>query len=370
MKKIKIKTKYKNYPVIIGDSVLGLISDLIKDQGLYKNLFIVVDENVFDLYEKYIIDAFVKSDGKINFHKLKSGEHSKSLEGLKGIFSDLIEKKYGRDTLLISIGGGVTGDLAGFAASVYMRGIQLAHIPTTLLAAVDSSIGGKTGINFNTYKNILGAFYQPEFVLIDTKFISSLPNEEINSGVGELIKYAFLTNENFYNYIYKNFDKIYSLEEDILNKVIYESVLFKGSIISKDEFESGLRKILNLGHTFAHAYESYSKYSIKHGEAVAAGIISALLLSYKKGLLSKKNLNKFLKLPLRMKLSSAFSIKEYKSVLNYMYGDKKNREGEIRFILLSGIGNMISDVKVNESDIYYAIEMTEKYLAGSTSLLI
>lgn len=362
MKKIKIKTKYKSYPVIIGDSVLSSISDLINEQGLFENLFIVVDENVFNLHEKYIKDAFNETSNKIYFYKLKPGEHSKSLEGLRGILSELIEGKYGRDTLLISIGGGVTGDLAGFAASVYMRGIQIAHIPTTLLAAIDSAIGGKTGINFNSYKNLLGAFHQPEFVLIDTKFISSLPKEEINSGAGELIKYAFLTNKSFYNYIYENFSRLYSLEKTVLNKIIYESVLFKGSVISKDEFESGLRKILNLGHTFAHAYESQQNYSIKHGEAVAVGIISALFLSYKKGLLSEKNLNQYLKLPLRMKLSSEFRIQDHRSVLKYMYGDKKNREGEIRFILLSGIGKIITDIKVNESDIYYAIEKTETLL--------
>jgi len=362
MKKIEIKTKFKSYPVIIGNSILDLISVVINEQRLYKNLFIVVDKNVFNLHKKYITDAFSENIKRIHFYKLKPGEHSKSFEGLTGIISELIEKKYSRDTLLISIGGGVTEDLAGFAASVYMRGIQSAHIPTTLLAAVDSSIGGKTGINFKNYKNILGAFYQPEFVLIDTKFISSLPKEEINSGMGELIKYAFLTNENFFNYIYKNFDKIYSLDKSMLNKVIYESVLFKSSVILKDEFEGGLRKILNLGHTFAHAYESMTNYSIKHGEAVTAGIISALCLSYKKGLLSEKRLKKFLKLPLRMKLSSEFVIQDYKSILKYMYRDKKNREGEIRFILLSGIGNIITDSKVKEADIYYAIEKTETLL--------
>ena len=363
MKKMEIKTKNRNYPVIIGNSVLDLIYDLINQPGMYENLFIVVDENVFSLHEKYITNIFNETNKKIHFYKLKPGEHSKSFDGLETILSEMIEKKYGRDTLLISIGGGVTGDLSGFAASVYMRGIQVAHIPTTLLAAVDSAIGGKTGINFNNYKNILGTFYQPQFVIIDTKFISTLPKEEINSGVGELIKYAFLTNEIFYNYIYKNFDKIYSLEESVLNKIIYKSVLFKGSVISKDEFEGGLRKILNLGHTFAHAYESQTNYSLKHGEAVVMGIISALFLSYKKGLLSERRLKKFLKLPLRMKLSPEFVIRNYQSILKYMYGDKKNREGEIRFILLSGIGNLATDVKVNESDIHYAIEETVEVLS-------
>ncbi len=363
MNKLKVKTKHKTYPIIIGNSTLDYVFKIISERELFRNLFIVVDENVFNLYREYILNAFNQFDSKIYFYTLKPGENSKSIEGLDGIISNLIEKKFGRDTLLISIGGGVTGDLSGFAASIFMRGIQVAHIPTTLLAAVDSAIGGKTGINFSGYKNVLGAFYQPEFVLIDTKFIPGLPFEEINSGIGELIKYAFLTNKKFFNYIFENIDKIYTLEMGILNKIIYESVLFKSSVISKDEFEIGLRKILNLGHTFAHAYESLARYTIKHGEAVNLGIISALFLSYKKNLLTEEKLNHFLKLPLRMMLSSKLIIKDYESVHKYMSGDKKNREGEIKFVLLSDIGKIITDIKAEESEINYAIQMTEKYIA-------
>ncbi|HSP87705.1 MAG TPA: 3-dehydroquinate synthase, partial [Ignavibacteriaceae bacterium] len=165
MKKIEIKTKFKNYPVIIGDSVLDSVNDLINTLNLNKNLFVVVDEHVFNLHKEYITNVFNDKTLKASFYKFNSSEFSKSFESLKEILSELTYKKYGRDTLLISIGGGVTGDIAGFASSVYMRGIQVAHIPTTLLACVDSAIGGKTGINFNNYKNIIGAFQQPEFVL-------------------------------------------------------------------------------------------------------------------------------------------------------------------------------------------------------------
>ena len=361
MKKIKIKTRHKTYPVVIGSSVLNQVTEWIKKYGLFKNLFIVVDENVYNLHKKNITDAFDNTGGKVFFYTLKAGEQSKSIDGLTGIISSLVENNFGRDTLLIAIGGGVTGDIAGFAASVYMRGIQLVQIPTTLLAAVDSSIGGKTGINFNNYKNIIGAFRQPEFVVIDTDFLSSLPETEINSGIGEIIKYGFLTNKNFYDYIYKNFEELYSLDKSILNKVINESVFFKGSVISKDEYEGGLRKILNLGHTFAHAYESHLNYSIKHGEAVCAGIISALFLSYRKGLISEKKLNRFLKLPLKMKLSPV-NFSNYESILQFMYGDKKNREGLINFVLIKDIGNIITDVSVKESDITYSIEKTIKVL--------
>lgn len=361
MKKIKIKTRHKIYWVIIGNSVISSIAGRIRKAGFNKNLFVVVDENVYKLYELKIRDSFSDVNGKVIIYKLNTGEKSKSFEGLSGIISSLIENNFGRDTLLIAIGGGVTGDLAGFAASVYMRGIQLIHIPTTLLAAVDSSIGGKTGINFSNYKNIIGAFNQPELVLIDTDFLISLPESEINSGLGEVIKYIFLSDKNFYDYIYKHLDKIYSLERDVLNKVIFESVLLKASVVSKDEYEGGLRKILNFGHTFAHAYESSLDYSIKHGEAVCAGIISALFLSHRKGLISEKKLYRFLDIPLKMKLPSMNDI-DIRSIIKFMYGDKKNRGDVIQFVLVKDIGKIVTDVSVKESDIIYSVQMTKELI--------
>jgi len=362
LKKINVHTKDKTYPVFIGDSILNALPDLIDDLGLNKNVFVVVDENVNKLYKKYIKSAFKDYSSKIYFHKLDSGEGSKSFEQLTKIFSSLIEKKFGRDTLLVAIGGGVTGDLSGYAAASYMRGIQLVHIPTTIISASDSAIGGKTGINFNKLKNIIGAFYQPELVLIDTKFLTSLPVKEVNSGVGELIKYAFLTNRNFYNYINQNLNKIYSFDPNVLTKLIYESVLFKGSVVRKDEKEGGLRKILNFGHTFAHAYESQANLKLKHGEAVIAGIISALHLSNKKGLLSGKDLESLIKLPLKVKLPRNFLSNDSDSIINFMKGDKKNREGQIKFILLSGIGKILTDIDARKEDILYAIEKTRQTL--------
>ena len=362
MKKINIHTKDKTYPVFIGNSILSSLPNLINELELNKNVFIVVDENILKLYKGYIESAFKDYNSKIYFHKLDSGESSKSFEQLTKIFSSLIENKFGRDTLIVAIGGGVTGDLAGYAAAAYMRGVQLIHIPTTIISASDSSIGGKTGINFNKLKNIIGAFYQPELVLIDTKFLSSLPVKEVNSGVGELIKYAFLTNRNFYNYINDNFRKIYSFDTNVLNRLIYESVLFKGSVVGKDEKESGLRKILNFGHTFAHAFESQANLKLKHGEAVIAGIISALHLSNKKGLLSKKDLEDLIKLPLKVKLPDDFLSNDFNSIINFMKGDKKNRGGQIRFILLSGIGKIITDVEAKKEDVLYAIERTRQTL--------
>jgi len=360
MKKVTISTSNKSYNVFIGNNILRtVLNNFIFPK--YNSLFIVVDDNVWKNYKTFLSEVF-GSEAKYKFYIQKSGESRKSFESIQGITESLLKNNFGRDTLLIANGGGVTGDLAGFAASVFMRGIKLVHIPTTLLAAVDSSIGGKTGINFKGYKNIIGAFHQPELVIIDTKFLSTLPAGEINSGTGELVKYAFLTDKDYYDFLNNNFNKIYKLDEKVINKLIYKSVLFKGSVVSQDEQESSLRKILNLGHTFAHAYESVLNYSIKHGEAVCAGIISALYLSYKKEILSERKLNQYLQLPLKMILTDNLIIKNVNKAVKFMYGDKKNREGEIRFVLLNDIGKIITNVKVDKSEIVYAIKMTNRLI--------
>ncbi len=284
-KRIIVNSKNWSYPVIIGSGTFSLLKKEIDKRNFHRNIFMVIDENVKKhLYQK-ILDNFSKGFAKIVVYILKPGESSKSYAELNRIYKSLIDNEFGRDTLILAIGGGVTGDLAGYAASTYMRGVQLVHVPTTLLADVDSSIGGKTGINFNKKKNMIGTFYQPQLVLIDTNFLRTLPDEEIISGLGEVLKYAFITSKDFYSFIFDNYDKMFIKNKQVLERVIYESVLYKSSIVTRDERESGIRKVLNFGHTFAHAYESESDFTIKHGEAVVAGIISALFLSNVKGLL-------------------------------------------------------------------------------------
>ncbi len=275
----------------------------------------------------------------------------------------MYEEKFGRDTLLIAIGGGTIGDVSGFAASTYMRGIPLIHIPTTLLSAVDSSIGGKTGINFREAKNLIGTFYQPSLVLIDTHFLKSLPKEELISGFGEVIKYSYLTDVKLYSRLLSDWNLLVKKEENFLEKIIYESVKIKSAVVSKDEFEiSGLRKILNLGHTFAHAFESYSGYKLSHGKAVIAGIISALSLSFEMGLISEKQFNYMLELPLKFKSSIQLKNINEKEILRLMEYDKKNRDGEIKFVLIKNFGEILVDVAADRKLIYKALRRTEKIL--------
>ena len=362
MKKIIAKTSEGSYSVIIGsNSFLHLQNEIIK-QKLFRNIFVIIDENVRKFYAKDILNIFNDFPLKFEIYVLKSGESSKSNHELQKIYSALIKNNYSRDSLIIAIGGGVTGDISAYAASTFMRGIQLVHIPTTLLSDVDSSIGGKTGINFDKMKNMIGTFYQPRLVLIDPNFLITLPDDEMLSGLGEIIKYNFITNHQFYDYTYKNLDKILLKRKSVLEKIIYESVLFKTSVVAADEKEKDIRKILNFGHTFAHAFESELNFKIKHGEAVIAGIISALFLSYLKGYLEEKMVKKFLADIRKVKLSSLIQNISTENVLNIMQSDKKKRDNKIKFVLIKNIGEIVTEVEANMSEIAETIFLMKKNL--------
>ena len=360
--RITVNLQDSSYPVIIGSNSFKSLKKETKKQNLYRNIFVVIDENVKKHFSQKIQNSLKSFFTKKCIYILKQGENSKSYPELNKVYKLLIEKKYGRDSLVLAIGGGVTGDLAGYAASTYMRGIQLIHVPTTLLADVDSSIGGKTGINFEKRKNMIGTFYQPKAVLIDTDFLDTLLQNELISGIGEVVKYAFITTPNFYKYIFDNFDRLLKKDKTVLNKIIFESVLFKSSVVGRDEKETGLRKILNFGHTFAHAYESGLNFRIKHGEAVVTGIISALYLSNIKGFLNHKKLRQFLSDINQVKKFSTLKNLNTELVLSIMKNDKKNKADTIRFILLKDIGQVVTDVEATRNDIIKSILLTKNFL--------
>ena len=364
MKKIKVKLTKNSYNINVGKNCYLNIVEEFNSLGLNKNIVIIIDKNVKKYWEDYIRKPFSNYKSRIEYYFLKPGESSKSYIELNRIYSFLLDNNFGRDTLILAVGGGVTGDLAGYAASTFMRGVQLVHVPTTLLAAVDSSIGGKTGINFHSKKNMIGSFYQPESVYIDTNFISSLPRKEITSGLGEIVKYAFLSDDNFFNYLKDNIEKVYTYDEVVINELILKSALIKASVVSQDEKETGLRKILNLGHTFAHAIESDLNFGIKHGEAVIAGIISALYLANKTGILKKSMMREYLSLPLKIHLPPLLQNLNEKNMVNIMQLDKKSRNGEINFVLISEPGNILIDVKSGERNILYSINRMKKAVSS------
>jgi 3-dehydroquinate synthase len=362
MKNVIVKTSQGSYSVLIGANSILRIQKEITRLKLFRNIFVIIDENVRKFHADSILNILNDYFPKLDVYVLKSGETSKSHDELDKIYSELIKNKYSRDSLIIAVGGGVTGDISGYAASTYMRGVQLVHIPTTLLADVDSSIGGKTGINFDKMKNMIGSFYQPKLVLIDPNFLITLPDEEMLSGLGEVIKYSFITNQRFYKYTYNNLDNILLKRKSVLEKIIYESVLFKASVVAADEKETGLRKILNFGHTFGHAFESELNFKIKHGEAVIAGIISALFLSNLKGYLKPELVKKFLVDIKRIKLPSILQNVNDETVLERMQRDKKNRNNKIKFVLVKNIGEIVPEVEANKFEIAETIFLMKEFL--------
>lgn len=363
MKKVKVNTTSNSYTVFIGSNIFKTLPEFIRKFNLPKQVCVIIDEKVEQIYGSNIRKVINGFAVKKYFVVLPASERIKSFKTLKEIFTGLYEEKFGRDTLILAIGGGTIGDVAGFAASTYMRGLPLIHIPTTLLSAVDSTIGGKTGINFKEAKNCIGTFYQPSLVLIDANFLKSLPEEELISGFGEVIKYSYLTDDMLYARLLADYKSLLKKDFRFLDKIIYESIQIKAAVVSKDVFEkSGLRKILNFGHTFAHAFESNSGYRLSHGKAVIAGIVSALSLSFEMGLISEKQLNYMLELPLKFKSHihlKNFNEKEIFRLMNY---DKKNREGKIKFVLIKNFGEILIDVESDRKLILKALNRAKKIL--------
>ncbi len=355
MKTLTVALKENGYNIYLGKDVLGKFKSLCEKKSLPKRMFFVIDENVLCLHKNYLL-TFLIDEKKDLSYKFPSGEKSKSFKQISELHKVMLENKLGRDTLVVAVGGGITGDAVGFAASIFMRGIPVVHIPTTLLAAVDSSVGGKTGINFNNTKNIIGSFCQPKFVLIDTNFFSSLPEKEITCGLGEIIKYAYLTGQNFYDQVFLDFNSFYQKDFSKTEKLIANSISVKAEVVSSDEKETGLRKILNFGHTFAHAFESELHFKIKHGEAVIAGIICALYLSLEKGFISKQQLEKFLYLPKQIPLPASLKKLDKEKLYQVMLSDKKNRDGKIKFVLLKNLGEILLDVEAEKVEVFNSFE--------------
>ena len=342
--KLKIKTKTQQYSIIIGSNIISKISKIFIDNSItFKKCLLIIDNNI----QKKIIAKIKKSlkKEKLYVHFFEANEINKNLNNVNSILNILLDKNFSRDDCVISIGGGITGDTAGFAASLFKRGLKFINIPTTLLSQVDSSIGGKTGVNTKYGKNLVGSFYQPDLVITDTQFLKTLPRRELICGYGEILKHSIIASKKFYNFLNKNYEKIFNLSSPFIEKTIYESCKIKKKVVEQDEMEKGLRKILNFGHTFGHAYEASLGYSKKlnHGEAVILGIQSALNFSLKIKLLKKSEYNSIINhishanLPLN--INKFFKIKDLSKILSFMLKDKKNNTNKINLVLLKKIGS-------------------------------
>tara|TARA_E500000178_G_scaffold334216_1_gene369889 strand:- start:604 stop:1716 length:1113 start_codon:yes stop_codon:yes gene_type:complete len=340
---IKFKNKDYNYSIFIGKNILSILPKKIRSLcPNTKNIALIIDKNIPLKFKKELRKKL--KNYKLLFLFFEANEKNKSLKKVNYFLNILLSKNFTRSDLIIGVGGGITGDVTSFIASIFKRGISFINVPTTLLAQVDSSMGGKTGVNSNFGKNLIGSFHQPKLVISDTSFIDSLSKKEIICGFAEILKHSIIKDKKFFNWLEKNSKSVLAKNPKELVYAIKKSCVIKNHFVTKDVKEKGSRMILNFGHTFAHAIEVKSNYSknITHGEAVLSGMIIATGLSVVKKMCSLKVLNRIKNLYTKNNLSYTF--KKYRNknsidkLIPYLKNDKKNNDDKINFILLKNIG--------------------------------
>jgi 3-dehydroquinate synthase len=359
----------RSYDVIIGSQLLNKAGDLIKSVIRSKNVIIVTDTNVAPLYLSNLTSSLQTAGVDVEKIILPSGEQTKSISHFENLTDKILAMKVDRTVALIALGGGVIGDLTGYVAASILRGIDFIQVPTTLLSQVDSSVGGKTGINTRYGKNLIGAFYQPRLVLADIDVLDSLPKREILAGYAEVAKYGLISDKNFFSWLENFGQKLCVGNKEYRRTAVFMSCKTKAEIIAKDETEQNLRALLNLGHTFGHALETETGYSGKllHGESISIGICLAFDLSFLLGLCSESDVERirkhFVLIGLPTNLSDIDNIKWNTSkLLNHMKSDKKTENGKVNFILAKGIGESFIARNINMKDVHIVIEQAIQQL--------
>jgi 3-dehydroquinate synthase len=351
------------YDIHIGKGLLENITDLIPQDISEKKVFILYDKNTYP-YVQVIEDALAGKVAESKTLGLAGGEQTKSYDGLQQTLDWLLDHKVNRQSLIIIVGGGVIGDLGGFAASIVMRGIDFVQVPTTLLSQVDSSVGGKTGINTAQGKNLVGSFYQPLSVVCDLGVLGTLPEREVQAGYAEIVKYGLINHPEFFEWLESNGENVVSLEKEELGQAVEISCKAKAAIVAADEKEKGQRALLNLGHTFGHALEAAAKYDgrLLHGEAVAIGMMMAFSLSRRLGHCVMEDCDrvrahlKSLDLKTRIKHISPELKASGEELYNLMLGDKKAEGDKIGFILVKGIGQAFQTTDVPKEEVIAVLE--------------
>lgn len=343
MKQVLVNLKDNSYPIYIGQGILDDLGSLLSKDKLSSKCAIITNPTVNKLYGKKVKDSLESKGIKSVILEVPDSETSKSLKYAEKLYVKLLENKLDRNSYIMALGGGVTGDLAGFVAATYLRGISLIQVPTTLLAQVDSAIGGKVAVDLPEGKNLIGAFYQPKLVLSDIKTLKTLPENELKSSLAEVIKYGIISDPDLFELLDKNLEKIKQQNQKILNEIVVKCSKIKASVVEEDEKEQGKRAILNLGHTLAHALESitgYTRYS--HGEAIAIGIIFAAKLSTKLNMLDINEFERILGLIQSTGLPTKIKDDlEADKLLQTMQLDKKVKDGKIRMVLPKRIGEVV-----------------------------
>lgn len=357
MKEILVELAEKSYKVLIDNGAVNDCGKLISQAISADKLFLISNPTVYALYGQLVEQSLKNAGCQVLTGLMPDGEEYKNINEVMNLIDQAISWNLERSGAVVALGGGVVGDLAGFVAAIIYRGIEFVQMPTTLLAMVDSSVGGKVGINHTRGKNLLGAFYQPRLVIADPQTLKTLPEEEYLSGLGEVIKYGIIQDKEFFSYLEGHCDLILQKDPELLKKIIAKSCFNKSRIVSQDEKEHSLRMILNLGHTFGHAIEvlgQYQKY--KHGQAVAVGIVMASFLAQKKGWLSSQERVRIENLIRNLGLGCNISDLDSNQVYLAMQTDKKVRNTKINYVLPFGIGNCRIADDIPE---YWALEAIE-----------
>ena len=367
--KLRINLKENSYDIIIEHGLLSELGALISKKFGKPKTFIVTDSNIAVHWLKQTIESLSAQGMSPKVLEVPVGESTKSFINLEKIIDQLLESKVDRDSVLIALGGGVIGDLAGFAGAVTLRGIKVIQVPTTLLSQVDSSVGGKTGVNVRQGKNLVGSFHQPSLVAIDTQVLQTLPSRQLFAGYAEVLKYGLIKDRSFFDWLELNGKKV--LEGDKLAQqfAIFTSCRIKAEIVEADEKEKNLRAILNFGHTFGHALEAEAGYdgNLLHGEAVSIGMVLAIELSKSLGYLSGQDAGRAVEyirnigLPTNINSIEGSTSWHPDGIIQHMQHDKKVSNGQLRFVLIKGIGEAYLTAGVERNDIYRVIE---KSLSG------
>jgi len=340
MQTLTVNLSDRSYPIHVGAEMIERSGQLMQQAGLRGKVAIVTNPTVAQLYLDPVHEALSQAGFETTPVLLPDGEEHKTLKSVSTIYDRLVAERFERKSCVLALGGGVIGDLAGFAAATYLRGIPYVQVPTTLLAQVDSSVGGKTGVNHDAGKNLIGAFYQPKLVLIDVAALRSLPRRELIAGLAEVIKYGVISDRYLFELLEQNLEKILALDRELLTQIIVRSCENKARVVEADEREDDYRAVLNFGHTIGHALEAATGYrQFLHGEAVGIGMVKATALSVQQGFCDPKSFERITRLIKKAGLPTEFPPgMSVSSLVQGMEVDKKAADGKIKFVISEGLG--------------------------------
>jgi 3-dehydroquinate synthase len=349
MEKVKVELGHSSYEVRIGAGLLSRAGLWLKEKGFSGRAVIIADTAVNDLYGEVLKKGLANAGFEVVTLLVPPGEEHKSLQTAGRLYQEMGDAYAERITPVLTLGGGVIGDLGGFVAATYMRGVPLVQVPTTLLAQVDSSIGGKVAVDHGRLKNAIGAFYQPRLVISDVDTLRSLPEAELSNGMAEVIKSAAIKDKGLFGFLESRLAGVSMLKDKVLEEIVARTARIKAEVVEKDEKEAGLRAILNYGHTIGHAIETVSGFSVKHGQGIAVGMVAAAKISSRMGILPEGEIARLQDVIARAGLPAEMADLDVSQVMQAMKHDKKVLQDRVRFVLLRSIGEAFVTDEVNPS---------------------